>query len=219
MSTTLLQLKTAFAANMLSAATLDSDADTRVQNFINQGLQHWALQRDWSVLRARTTLDVTTAALATLPTNYRGVAAANDLLDVREVNSGTGDDVVYKQVHFESKDDYATDVPVYWVFGNDADGWYLYTNQTDSPTLQVMYLKKPTDLSAYNDVVIVPDPYALIYYAGALYKSSTEFEVTPEWTAYISRIAEMWKREKIGSPPIQFKSRRDNQGMTNDYDF
>jgi len=62
---------------------------------------------------------------------------------------------------------------VYWISGNQTDGFSL--NTKDDVALTVKYAFRPAEMVNGTDVCIIPDPKAVVFYAyGMLRKSETD---------------------------------------------
>jgi hypothetical protein len=60
--------------------------------------------------------------------------------------------------------------PVYWITGNQTDGFYL--NAPTDDTFTVNYSFKPVEMSATTDKCIIPDPEAVVAYAYSMIRKS-----------------------------------------------
>lgn len=91
------------------------------------------------------------------------------LADARIENSGSGDDDVFTEVSVADRDNYDTDAGayVYWITYDAANEVYVFNSNKSSGTVTVYYYFFPADLSADDDVCVIPDAEAVAYLAAA----------------------------------------------------
>lgn len=103
---------------------------------------------------------------ASLTTASGTIALPDDFLIANRVYKGTVELI-------KTDKDENHDGLVYWITGNQTDGFYL--NTTEDETYTVWYSFKPEEMDSNSDVCIITDPLAVVAYAYSfLRKSETD---------------------------------------------
>jgi hypothetical protein len=113
------------------------------------------------------------------------------------------DEVQYAQISLE-------DVPyksgsVFWITGNQTDGFAL--NTPDDDTYTVYYSFKPAEMVADADVCIIPDPEAVVAYAYSFIRKSETDPVGDATSALQecdARLQEMKSARDMNDSPLSF---------------
>jgi hypothetical protein len=162
--------------------TSDTTILARRTRFLNQGQSYCA-----DLLRLEKPATVTIAS---------GVGNLPD--DFLVINKVSKDNNEYVQI---SQDDIASQTgPVYWITGNQTDGFVL--NIPDDGSYDIIYAFKPAEMVNTTDKCIIPDPEAVVAYAyGMLRKSETDpvADALPSLQECDRRINEMIDQYTINS--------------------
>jgi len=144
---------------LLGESSVPSSGTEDRQRFIQRTLDRVYRAYDFPMNKVTATVAMV-AGVATLPTNIH----QDSILDIRIVNSGTGDDNVFKQVPYGSLDDYPT--TSYVGFLDGYEGTYIFrTSETSNATLKLRY---ETTSPIINASISTPFPSSMCLALGAL---------------------------------------------------
>jgi len=145
--------------------TTAGDDKTIRENHINHAVQDIvnAYRFSWNLKTEDLTLSSGTSNLAE---DYN---PKWHLIDARIVNSGSGDDDIFSEVSIADRDNHDTDDSdyVYWITYNTTSERYIFNSNKSSGTVTIYYYFFPADLSANDDVCVIPDAEAVAYLAAA----------------------------------------------------
>lgn len=208
---TFLQEKNA-TANILSR-TDGGTANTIRDNAINSVRQN-EIANAYPFSFMRTSTSVTTSSgVIDLPANYNITHAP---YDVRVVNSGQGDDYIYKVVNRELYDSFGSLDRVCFIDWNSSTSrWRL--NATKDETIRVIYNATPAELTADADVDNIPDLDCIAFLAAARFWLSSERDETNHdrfKQLGLKRLQQMIIMDKRSNPPRLTRSSayRSNMG-------
>lgn len=129
-----------------------------------------------------------------LTTSSGVIALPDDFIMLLKIYDGDKNELY----QVDKDDQYAQTGQVYWITGNQTDGFNL--NTPSDKTYTVFYSFRPSELSSDSDVCVIPDPEAVVAYAyGMLRKSETDpIEDADESLAECdSRLAEIQSVQNI----------------------
>lgn len=98
---------------------------------------------------------------------------------------------------------------VYWIKGNQTDGFTLNMPTANDGAYTVWYSYRPAEMSATTDVCVIPDPEAVVYYA---YSKLRMAETDPLGDADKSmgecdrRLDEILDQDQLNDQPLGFYS-------------
>ena len=145
---TFLQIQTRFlvlADESTITTAHKSHINSVVQDIIN------ARPFSWNIKSGTVTLS---SGSGDLPSDYN---PRWGIEDARVVNTGNVDDVIFTQIPISFRDSYGSSDPKFWITYNTTTSKYVFNSTYDDATVTVYYHFIPSDLSADNDVCIIPD--------------------------------------------------------------
>lgn len=152
--------------------TNDATAETLRDNAIVDACRQIYRDGRFSWMLKRTTTISLSAGVANLPSDF---SADHGFKTLYEPVSGIGNDRRYTRVAPEELDNYTTSDYVYCVLWDSTNKIFtLLTNQTASATLTGWYYAEPTALSASSDTTPIPDAWAIVNLATAIWWLGSE---------------------------------------------
>jgi hypothetical protein len=154
-----------------------------------------------------TTTDLTlTAGVATLPANYNSKWG---IYDARLINATVDDDNIFTLISIADRDKYNDTDYVYWLTTNSTTGRQEFNTPLQTGTVTIYYYFVPADLTADDNVCIVPDVEAVAYLAASKYwlsdDNDTNLKQVYEQEAS-SRIQQMYSQQMTFGPMPTFNS-------------
>lgn len=175
-------------------------ADTIRDNAIIDACRQIYQEADWSWLKKRATLTVT-AGVSNLPSDY----VASYGLKAWSAVSGTANDHIYQLINVADLDLYTTADYVYWITYDASAKLFVFNSNQTSDTVLIIYRFQPAALSATSDVTPIPDPWAIVWLATALWWSATEHDTdlfnNPFYPRYIERVSMMKANDGAHNTP------------------
>lgn len=156
------------------------------KRFIQRTLEEAWRQYPWDFAKTLATVTMS-GGVGTLASGVLN----NGILDVREVNSGTGDDKIYTEVPYEEKDDWAAGTYRYWVTGTPYQP-VINTNEPDR-TLQVWYMQQAPQINASVSCGF-PDSMVIAMGAQRFIRKSEnpQADTSQEEQIFQRRVEELW---------------------------
>lgn len=136
--------------------------NTVINNHINAAVQDAVMLYPFSFSIATANLTLS-AGTASLPTDYN---PKWHLKDARIVNSGQGDDSIFREVDIVDRDLYSDAEFVYWITYDTTLKRHIFNSKNLTGTVAIFYNFIPADMTADADVCVIPDA-ELVAYAAA----------------------------------------------------
>lgn len=155
------------------------------KRFIQRTLEEAWRAYPWEFAKTLVTL-APTAGVATLPSG----AMMDGSLDVRYVNSGTGDDHAFMEIPYSERDNWSTADYRYWLTGTNIP--VLNTTATDTPLL-VRYTALPPQINA-SVTAAFPDSMVIALGARRYVRmgENPQADIAQEESVFQSRLEEVW---------------------------
>lgn len=191
-------------------ASLSSENAVILNNAIIDACRQIYQEASFSWLKKRATLTVT-AGVANLPSDYN----VSYGLKAWSAVTGIANDKPYQLVVVEDLDLYTTADRVYWVNYDASAKLFVFNSNQTSDTVTIVYRFQPAALSATTDVTPIPDPWAIVWLATALWWSATEHDTdlfnNPFYPRYIERMSILKANDgAYNTPPRDFPDRSES---------
>lgn len=183
--------------------TNQNSTDTLRDNAILDAVKQIYQEAQFSWLRKLTTLTVT-AGVADLPADY---SVSYGLRTVYDADKNEYTPIDEGEIPWLTASDYR-----YWITWDATDeNWVFNTNQTTA-TLTAWYTIEPAEMSDNTDTTPIPDPWAIVFLATALWWSAAEHEEdllrAPTYPLYKERLDLMKAHDKSNnSAPRMFRNK------------
>jgi|SRR6185369_2462380 len=200
---TYLQLKTK-TANVLGrndGGTANAIRDNIINSVIQDEIAN-SFPYSWN-RKTNASISIDSNGQSDLPSDYN---PTHKLYDVREVASGTANDVIYREQPRELFDSLSIATGGYFIDYNTNTNVYRINTSVPSKTLQIIYYYIPATLTADADICVVPNADAVVYLAAASFWLSAERDETNHdrfKQLGLQKVAEMIQRDKKAQPRVR----------------
>lgn len=171
-----------------------SGVDDR-NRFIQRALEEAWIRFPWSFAQASDTLTVD-GGTASLPSDMQPGTG----FQIRQLNSGAGDDYVYKEVPFSEQDTYPAGNYRYWVTGSPPDATFN-TKEAPSTDLTIYYTTVAPVISANTTA---PFPDSMTIAKGALryvrMGENPNADISQEETLFQRALEDLWAQQSRNQP-------------------
>jgi hypothetical protein len=178
--------------------TNDATAETLRDNAINDACRQIYHDGRFSWLLKKNAALAVSSGVANLPADF-----SEDLgfESVFEPTSGQANDKVYLRVSPLDSDLYSTADYVYWVTWDATNKVFvLNTNQTGSQTLTIWYYAQPAAMSGSSDTTPIPDAWAVVDLATAIWWLASERDEDNYdrfYAKYLERLEKMKANDRV----------------------
>lgn len=183
--------------------TNENTADVVRDNAIVDACKQIYQEARFSWLKKKVTLTVT-AGVSNLPADYQ---VSYGLVTVYDADKNEYTPVVLEETPWLEAGDYR-----YWITWDATAKLFVFNTNQTSASLTAWYFIEPAALSADADTTPIPDPWAIVWLATALWWSATEHEEdllnNPFYPKYQERLNMMKANDKaFNSAPRAFRNR------------
>lgn len=176
------------------------------KRFIQASLDRIYRLYDFQEFKAIATISISSGA-GTLPSD----TGESPDLDVRVVNSGSGDDYIFEQIPYEDQDRYSAGDYKYWLTGSAGD--YTLNTKDDVSTVIARYIQ---EAPAVNASISTTFPSAMVVARGALvyYKQAENplADISQDEALFQSELQEVIQRQIRNNPIRRARSIQELNG-------
>ena len=176
------------------------------KRFIQASLDRIYRLYDFQEFKAIATISISSGT-GTLPSD----TGESPDLDVRVVNSGSGDDYIFEQIPYEDQDRYSAGDYKYWLTGSAGD--YTLNTKDDVSTVIARYIQ---EAPAVNASISTTFPSAMVIARGALvyYKQAENplADISQDEALFQSELQEVIQRQIRNNPIRRARSIQELNG-------
>lgn len=181
------------------------------QSFIQSALERTLRIHDFKDVRAIATVSIT-SGVGTMPTDM----GFRPPLDVRVINSGTGDDYIFDQIPYEERDNWGDGDYKYWITGSE--GAYSMNTNDGVSAVTVRYGQLAPTINAsvsttFPSATILARG-ALVYYLQA---EDPQADISVPEALFQKELQELIARENRNKPLARAKTIQEKKGLYTGY--